>query len=102
MNKNEALETENPYKELAEELNNLQKDKNEGRGVSCVETVAKYLKWGDIEKARAVCFNEHDKILRYPEIKKFLVDNLFKNQEEHPWSVIDKLEKEREERKREL
>ena len=58
--------------ELANKLDELQRDKCEGRGVDCVRTVIHFLRLGDIQSARATCVNESDKISSYPEIEKLL------------------------------
>ncbi len=85
--KNSSLEQ---YKELANQLDVLQKNENEGRGVSCVRAVIACLNSGDLEGAKAVCKNDGDKIESYDDIKKFLISNLFKN-EKHPWIFSEKL-----------
>ena len=54
---------------LADKLDELQSSKFDGRGVSCVQTIVAYLKAGDLDSARAVCFNESDKIRDNPEIR---------------------------------
>jgi hypothetical protein len=46
---------------------------------------------GKLEEARTVCHTEHDKIVSYPEIKKFIKENLFKGMENHPWKFLDSL-----------
>ncbi len=60
---------------LSEQLFKLQKDKNNGRGVSCVRDVCNYLIFGDRVKAKAVVTNDWDKIANYPDIAQFLKDN---------------------------
>ena len=66
-----------PLLELADALDTLQKEKNSGRGVSCVQTLILHLKLGDTEKAKAVCWNEADKIVTYPDIRKVIQQELF-------------------------
>ena len=78
------------YKELADQLDVLQKRENEGRGVSCVRTIIACLNRGDINGAKAVCKNDGDKIESYDDIKKFLISSLFKN-ERHPWIFSEEL-----------
>ena len=73
---NKESRTENQLEALANKLEELQRTKNEGRGVSCVRTIIAYLHLGNIEKARAVCLNESDKIRNYPDIKKALEGEL--------------------------
>ena len=58
------------YKYLALRLNEAQAKENDGRGVSCVQTIVTYLNMGDIRAARAVARNESDKLWAYPEIRK--------------------------------
>ncbi|MFZ2038732.1 MAG: hypothetical protein WAV11_02250 [Minisyncoccia bacterium] len=59
-------------KSIADQLEKLQSSENEGRGVSCVRTAIFYLRGGDLDGAKAVCKNDHDKIQNYPDIEKFL------------------------------
>jgi hypothetical protein len=81
-------QTPNPEMErlqrLGAELQTLQAEKNDGRGVSCVRTVVTYLEMGKLDKAQAVCWNESDKMHSYPDIQKFIVENVF-GEEKHPW-----------------
>lgn len=86
----QTIPTIDQYKDLADQLDNLQKNENEGRGISCVRTIILYLNRGEIDTAKAVCKNEGDKISNYEEIKQFLVANLFKNESDHPWNLSDK------------
>lgn len=58
----------------ADELDRLQALENEGRGVSCVRTLAFHLRRGEIELAKAVAENEGDKIRNYPSIKQYLIE----------------------------
>lgn len=64
----EQIELNETLDALAEELHALQAEENEGRGISCVQTVILYLRRGDAETAAAALFNEWDKIRSYPEI----------------------------------
>ena len=86
-------EQEINYDQLAEELNEIQKGKNGGNGVDCVRTIVNFLKLNQINTARAVCFNEGDKIIKYSDIKEWIKDNLFKKGEKHPWSTFERLQK---------
>lgn len=61
---------------LAENLYEMQKPLNGGRGVSAVRQVAQSLVGGDIEAARAVYDNDGDKIRNYPEIDSLLAEEL--------------------------
>ena len=65
------------FMELADKLDGLQKNKNSGRGVSCVQTLVIYLRKGDAQSAKAVCWNEADKIVNYPDIRRILQKELF-------------------------
>ncbi|MBI2056470.1 MAG: hypothetical protein HYT37_03765 [Candidatus Sungbacteria bacterium] len=73
----EFRKEQNPLQNLADRLDTLQQQENNGRGVSCVKTLVFYLQAGDIEKARAVCLNEADKIVNYPKIRKIIQQELF-------------------------
>jgi len=77
MEKLEPKKEKNSFEELANQLDDLQKDKNGGRGVSCAQTIVFYLRRGDIQSAKAVCWNEADKIVNYPDIRKVLQKELF-------------------------
>lgn len=57
-----------PADELAGALDQLQASKNDGRGVSCVQTICLFLRRGELTAARAVVNNEADKIRRYEDI----------------------------------
>jgi len=78
---------------LAKQLDELQKKENNGRGVSCVQSVVAYLRMGRLDEARTICYTDHDKIDNYPPIMEFIKDNLFDKDEEHPWSVMERLQK---------
>ena len=68
---------QNPFSKLANKLDDLQKDKNDGRGVSCMQTLIFYLRQGDVRSAKAICWNEADKNVNYPDIRKVLQKELF-------------------------
>lgn len=72
----ESKKEKSPAEILADKLDELQSTKNEGRGVSCVRTLIAYLRRGDIDSAKAVCFNEGDKIRNYPDIEEVLAKEL--------------------------
>jgi hypothetical protein len=55
-----------------DKLDNIQKIKNNGRGVSCVKTFIDYLRMDMIKEALAVYNNESDKIRSYPDINKMI------------------------------
>lgn len=71
--------------EMAQELEKLQSEKNDGRGVGLLKNVVTYLKSGDLESARAVCFNESDKFGNIPDLKDWVIKNLFDGKD-HPWA----------------
>ncbi len=79
-------------KTMASELDELQKQENNGRGVSCVRSAVAYLKMGNLEDARTICFTDHDKIINYPKLVEFIKNNLFDKEKEHPWSVLERLQ----------
>lgn len=79
------------FNSLADQLDELQSQENNSRGVGCIKSVVAYLRAGDLENAKQVCFWDHDKIINYPDVKNFLVANLFEDGEEHPWSMLEKL-----------
>lgn len=69
-------------KEWIDTLDSLQQSKNEGRGISCVQTFIFYLRRNDIQKALAVFNNESDKIRSYEDIdqmikKKFGIEDFY-------------------------
>ena len=79
---------ENNLSVLAEEVDGLQSQENDERGISCVRTIVSYLRMNDLESAKAVCLNESDKIRNYPDIVKKLEETLFEN-EKSPWAKIE-------------
>ena len=64
------------YFEIADKLNELQKTKNDGRGISCVKTICHYLKLGQIESAKQVARTDGDKLCQYSDIRIFIHTNL--------------------------
>ena len=89
-------QTENQQEEwnqLADKLDKAQKEKNKGRGVSCVKQIAQYLRMGMIKEARAFAHTDHDKIRNYPDLKEIIINGLFADQDEHPWSVEERWSK---------
>lgn len=62
--------------EQIEQLNQMQQTKNNGRGVCCIRTIIAYLKIGNYESAKAVYYNESDKICSYPDIHNLLTQIL--------------------------
>ncbi len=59
----------------AEELDALQAEQNEGRGVSCIKSIVFQMRKNDIDCAKRVYQLEGDKIRQYPEIQKWLLDH---------------------------
>lgn len=62
--------------EIARRLFDLQKDQNDGRGVSCVRSIVWYIEHDDFESAKAVANTDFDKIRRYPEIAEYVQKHL--------------------------
>jgi len=69
---------------LGEELNTLQANKNDGRGVNHLRYVVDDLKRGDIVAARADILNQSDKFDCIPDLKQWVIGNLF-GDTRHPW-----------------
>ncbi|MDP3992918.1 MAG: hypothetical protein Q8Q05_01755 [bacterium] len=63
------------FVELADQLDAMQAEKNEGRGVMHIRDIISYLRRGDIESAKAVARSEGDKTESYPDIKSFLEEH---------------------------
>jgi len=80
---------------LANELDVLQKTENDGRGVSCVQSVISYLRQGKLDEAKRLCNWDHDKIANYPKLVTYIKNNLFEPGEDHPWSVLERLQKDK-------
>lgn len=64
---------------LNDQLYALQCPKNEGRGVSCVRSIANEILRGDTESAKIITSIEWDKIRSYPDIAQWLKNNGFAN-----------------------
>ncbi len=60
------------FAEIANRLEVLQQNENNGRGVSCVKEVIVWLRRGDFEKAKLMATHDHDKIANYPEIERIM------------------------------
>lgn len=58
--------------DLANRLDELQKTKNNGLGVSCVRGVISYLRRGDFIAAQAWARTDHDKLDNYPDIEALM------------------------------
>ncbi len=72
-----SLEKIAHWQELASRLEVLQAEENLGMGVSCVRSIAMYLRKGDVESALAVVNTDHDKIRNYPSIAAILIEEGF-------------------------
>ncbi len=77
---------------LADELDNLQADKNQGRGVNHLRYVVDDLKRGDIDTARADITNQADKFDSIQDIKEWVIGNLF-GDIRHPWESEEEYRK---------
>lgn len=60
--------------QIANKLDFMQNQKNNGRGISCIRTIVTFLDRDDFESARAVVNNEWDKIRSYKDIAQYLVE----------------------------
>jgi len=61
---------------IADKLERLQSRCNAGRGVDCVRTIVVYIRVGRVEEAKSVASNESDKLHNYPELRKYINDNV--------------------------
>lgn len=61
---------------IADELEALQAEKNDGRGVSCVRAVVFDLRREKVESAQRTARGDWDKIRNYPDIADFMIDHL--------------------------
>lgn len=61
------------YAESAETLYAMQQEANQGRGISAIRDIARYLETGDVEAAKATISGEWDKISSYPNIAEYLI-----------------------------
>ncbi|MBI2035782.1 MAG: hypothetical protein HYT12_03850 [Candidatus Liptonbacteria bacterium] len=88
-------ESQEYYNRLADKLNALQKVKNDGRGMNCVRAIVLELLRGDIGSAKAIAWNEQDKINdalgMNKDIKEVIIHELFCDEKEHPWSIEEKI-----------
>jgi hypothetical protein len=58
--------------EMASRLDDVQRLKNDGRGIQCVVDVIAFLKIGDFEQAKRIANHDHDKIGAYPDIEELM------------------------------
>lgn len=68
------------HKEMVQwslELSDLQDQENEGRGVRCIQDIAKHLANYGLEYAISACRTDWDKIRNYPTIAHYIVDRFY-------------------------
>jgi hypothetical protein len=63
-------------KKIAQELNLLQSQENDGRGVSCIRTIVSCLEQEDLDHAIAAYNVDGDKVANYPKCEKFICESL--------------------------
>ena len=61
---------------ISEDLKFLQTQCNNGRGLSCVDTMIMYLDADYFHTAKVVATNEWDKISGYPILAKYIQSNI--------------------------
>jgi hypothetical protein len=71
------------YQSAANTLHKMQLDKNNGKGINCIQTICLYLHRQDFESAKSVCENEFDKIRNHPEIVSCLKSLGLVNKKRH-------------------
>ena len=69
---------------LTAQLEEMNLKINEGMGVDCIKTLIMFLKNGEIDKAKACCFNEGDKISSWTEFFPLLKE-MFRGEEMIPY-----------------
>ena len=72
--------------ELVNELDRLQQEKNDGRGVTIIRSVITCLRNGRIREAQLGASWDHDKIRNYPDIEALLKEQLFDGEELWRWT----------------
>ena len=75
---------EKDWNVIANELDLLQKDKNQGKGLVLIKDIINCIRRGDINSAKAIASWDHDKIDSYPDIEDFLEKNIFENDPDSP------------------
>lgn len=65
------------WKQIANKLDKMQAQENQGRGITCVRDIVMYLIKADdkpemVENARLVCRHEADKVSNYKIIARYL------------------------------
>jgi len=78
------------YNSLALKLEQMGRAANDERGVSHIQYIVDSLRRGDIEGAKADCFNQSDKFDSIHEIKEVIKKELFGENEKNPWSLFEK------------
>ena len=90
--KNKEIPTFHPekgqeyYNALADKLESLQVQENDGRDVECVKALIYYLRKGMIPEAKSLCFNDDDKFHYLKVIREVIESELFEQEERKPWT----------------
>ena len=71
--------------ELVNELDRLQQEKNDGRGITVIRSIISWLRQGEILRAQLEASHDHDKIRNYPDIEALLKEQLFSGEELWRW-----------------
>jgi hypothetical protein len=66
---------------LANDLEALQSQHNDGRGITCVRGIVSELRRGDANGAAAIAHNDWDKIANYRDVAEWLQKNEFAEKE---------------------
>lgn len=90
--KNKPEHTSESIQQMATRLDVLQLKENDGRGVECIKSAVGSLRRGNLDEARRICTHDADKIINYPSLMKFVRDILFEGENEHPWSLLERLQ----------
>lgn len=79
---------------LAERIELLYKQNPENTNRT-IEFIISHLRSGDVSSARALAFTDgdkiHDALGKYREVEALLKKELFRGEENHPWSLLDEL-----------
>lgn len=68
---------------LASQLDELQRARNDGRGISCVRQIVQDLQRNDVRGAKMITFNEWDKIANYRDVAQWLIKNKFADEDSY-------------------
>ncbi len=97
MNSQESINLQKPeqrdkeyYIALADKLEQMESMAHDGIGVQHIKYIIDSLRRGNINEAKADCFNQSDKFDSIPEIKEVIKRELFKEGEKHPWYLFEK------------